>query len=62
MVVMQSQLTPQTSPRILLPSDREQIHAFSKERLQRRLESPMEAEMQSWNSPWRLEALDHYLP
>jgi hypothetical protein len=48
--------------RILLPSDRDAVMAFAKERLARAVSEPMEREMQSWNARWRAESLDHYLP
>jgi hypothetical protein len=47
--------------RVLLPSDREALHAFARANLAKAVRDPMEAEMQSWTARWRLEALDHYL-
>lgn len=48
--------------RILLPSDKERLLAFSRDRLAGRVEDEMEREIQSWSARWRPEALDHYLP
>jgi hypothetical protein len=48
--------------RILLPTDRDFVLNFSKERLRKATDNSMEGEMQSWTAPWRIEALDHYLP
>lgn len=39
----------------------ELIQTFERERLKKIISDPMEAEMRSWNAPWREESLRHYL-
>jgi hypothetical protein len=48
--------------RILRPEDIDTIIAFERQRLEKKLADPMEREMASWSAPWRVEALNHYLP
>lgn len=48
--------------RILLETDQESITAFEKDRLNQSVSDPIEREMKSWDSRWRKEALEHYLP
>lgn len=45
---------------ILQAQDAAAVEQFEKARLQHM--DPFEAEMLSWNSPWRKESLEHYLP
>jgi hypothetical protein len=52
----------QLQARILLPTDKELLLAFSRARLDAKISDEMEREMQSWSARWRPEALDHYLP
>ena len=47
---------------ILQASDAAAIEKFEKARLAQSSMDPFEAEMLSWNSPWRKESLEHYLP
>lgn len=47
--------------RILLPGHKDAVLSFAKGQLDRRVQDPMEREMQSWGARWRPEALDHYL-
>lgn len=47
---------------ILQSTDAAAIEQFEKTRLAQSSMDPFEAEMLSWNSPWRKESLEHYLP
>lgn len=47
---------------ILQIQDVAAIEQFEKNRLAQSAMDPFEAEMQSWNSRWRKESLEHYLP
>ena len=45
--------------RLFLSNDVDAIHGFSMGQLDENL-SPVEAEMHSWQQPWRKESLEHY--
>ena len=48
--------------RVITKTDLEEILAFEKAKLQETILDEMEREMKSWNSRWRQESLEHYLP
>jgi len=48
--------------KILQAYDAAAIEQFEKDRLAKSDLDPFEAEMQSWNSAWRKESLEYYLP
>lgn len=48
--------------RIIQSSDLDEILSFEKNKLSESVPDEMERELQSWNSRWRREALEHYLP
>lgn len=48
--------------RIATLEDLNEIHEFETKKLHEVVTDPMERELQSWNSRWRKESLEHYLP
>jgi hypothetical protein len=48
--------------RIIQPSEIEEILSFEKRKLQDQIQDEMEREFAMWNSRWRKEALEFYLP
>ncbi len=48
--------------RVIQPNDIEEIVQFEKSKLKETVSDEMEREIQSWNSRWRQESLNHYLP
>ncbi len=48
--------------RIATLEDLNEIYEFETKKLHELVNDPMEREIQSWNSKWRKEALEHYLP
>ncbi len=48
--------------KILRVRDLEAVISFEKDLLIQNIEDEMEREFSSWEAPWRMEALEHYLP
>lgn len=48
--------------RIATMDDLSEIQEFETKKLHETVTDPMEREIQSWNSKWRKESLEHYLP
>lgn len=48
--------------RVVQTADLEEIVKFEQSKLRETINDEMERELQSWNSRWRKEALEHYLP
>jgi hypothetical protein len=48
--------------RVIQPADIEEVLHFEKAKLQETIADEMERELTSWNSRWRPESLNHYLP
>lgn len=48
--------------RVIQPADLDEIIEFEKVKLKETISDEMERELHSWNSRWRKESLDHYLP
>lgn len=48
-------------PVVLMASDLDSIFEFETERLRKRVTDADELMLLQWNSPWRREALEHYL-
>ncbi|MCB0355553.1 MAG: hypothetical protein KDD40_01010, partial [Bdellovibrionales bacterium] len=48
--------------KILTLGDVDTIVNFEKDILVNTIENDIERELHSWQAPWRVEALEHYLP
>lgn len=48
--------------RVITKADLDEIVALEKAKLAETIADEMEREMKSWNSRWRKESLEHYLP
>lgn len=48
--------------RVITKLDLDEIVTFEKAKLAETISDEMEREMKSWNSRWRKESLEHYLP
>jgi hypothetical protein len=48
--------------RVIQPDDLDEVLQFEKTKLQETITDEMERELKSWNSRWRQESLNHYLP
>lgn len=48
--------------RVIQPDDLDEVLQFEKAKLQETITDEMERELKSWNSRWRIESLNHYLP
>ena len=48
--------------RVIQPRELDEIFEYEKRKLQEQITDEMEREFHIWNSRWRKEALEHYLP
>lgn len=48
--------------RVIQPADLDEILDFERAKLKESIVDEMERELKSWNSRWRQESLNHYLP
>jgi hypothetical protein len=58
---MKPSMNAASDVKVLLPDHKDRLLAFSKKRLEARVQDSMECELESWTAPWRAEALEHYL-